>query len=325
MNDEPQTTHEPPADTWLACSVIVPSYRSKHTIAACLHALLRQDIGLPYEIIVVDSSPDETPSIVRRTSPDVRLVHLARQTDPALARNIGAEQARGDVLAFIDSDCIAPADWLRRLYAILQRGYHAAGGAIANGNGDSLVSWAGYMCEFREFLPGGAPRDVENLTLGNAAYRRASYWSVGGIPADCFPQEDQVFHQALRSRGMRIHLDPRIAVAHTHRTERRAFLDHQRRIGRANARVLRQLDRPEASLASDPRLALVALPALIPLRFSRTIRACRGVEGGLVFRQPALLWLCWLGMCWWGRGFLEGARTHAAMPRGIGRADSAPV
>src|SRR5437868_9362423 len=82
----------------IAFSVIVPSYRSAPTIGACLTALLRQDLAQPYEIIVVDSSPDETPALVGRDFPQVRLIHRAQQTDPALARNLGAEQAHGEIL-----------------------------------------------------------------------------------------------------------------------------------------------------------------------------------------------------------------------------------
>lgn len=293
-------------------SVIIPSYRSKATIQACLTALLQQDCAQPFEIIVVDSSPDETPELVRRAFPQVTLIHLPQQTDPAQARNIGAEHALGEVLAFIDSDCVARSDWLHRLATILAQGYDGVGGAIANGNGESLVSWAGYMCEFREFLPHTPARDVENLTLGNVAYRRTAFWSVGGFPVGRFPQEDQVFHRALRAHGGRLRFDPAIVVAHTHRTQARAFLRHQRRIGQANARVLREIDHPGTTLARRPSLALLAMPALIPFRFARTVWACRAVAQGMALRNPLLAGLCLLGMCFWGWGFLEEAGSQDA-------------
>jgi glycosyltransferase involved in cell wall biosynthesis len=299
------------------CSVIIPSYRSAPIIRDCLSALLQQDIPQPYEIIVVDSSPDDTPALVRHYFPHVRLIHRPQQTDPALARNLGAAQARGEILAFIDSDCVAAPDWLRRLYTTLQQGYDGVGGAIANGNSDTLVSWAGYMCEFREFLPAGQPRDVVNLTLGNVAYRRSTFQAVGGFPLGCFPQEDQVFHDALSRKGARIRFDPRIVVAHVHRAERSAFLAHQRRIGQANARVIRRLELAGAWIARYPWLALLSMPALIPLRYIRTLHACWDVEQHLLLRRPALAWLCWLGICCWGWGFFEGARSGKQEPRTV--------
>ncbi|MDP9315968.1 MAG: glycosyltransferase [Chloroflexota bacterium] len=290
-----------------ACSIIIPSYRSTKTIGACLTALVAQDYAGPYEIIVVDSSPDETPELVRRMFPAVRLIHLPQQTDPAQARNIGAEHASGDVLAFIDSDCTAGSRWLSQLAATIEEGYDGVGGATSNANGDTLVSWAGYMCEFREFLPEGKPHDVWNLSLNNVAYRRDSFYAAGCFPVGYFPQEDQVFHATMRELKLRLCFDPGIVVAHMHRTERTAFLHHQRCIGRANAQVLREIDLAGTPLARNRWLALLALPALVPFRFTRTILACWKVEFALVFRRPTVAWLCWLGMCWWGLGFLEGA------------------
>jgi glycosyltransferase involved in cell wall biosynthesis len=287
-------------------SVIVPSYRSASTIRECLAALAVQQLEVPYEVIVVDSSDDETAEIVRREFPEVQLVHLLQQTGPELARNLGARQARGDVLAFIDSDCVAPSDWLSRLYALMGKGYEAVGGATANGNGQSLVSWAGYFCEFREFLPGCAPHEVSNLSLNNAAYRKATFWMAGGFTPGYYPMEDQVFHQHLNERGIRICLDPNIVVAHMHRTEQTAFLRHQQRIGQANARVLRRIELPGAWLARHSWLAFIAMPFLILYRFARTIYAVRAAERALVLRRPVVAWLCWLGMCQWGWGFLQG-------------------
>jgi glycosyltransferase involved in cell wall biosynthesis len=289
------------------CSVVVPSYRSAATIRDCLDALLRQEQAPPYEMIVVDSSEDGTAEIVRGAYPAVRLIHLPSRTGPEVARNLGAEQARGDVLAFIDSDCIAPRDWLRRLHGLVACGYEAVGGSTVNGNGQTLVSWASYICEFREFLPDGQPRNVNYISPNNAAYRTAAFRAAGGFPAGYYPMEDQIFHRYFRERGISMRLDPRIAVAHFHRTRRRDFLEHQRRIGRANARVLRLIELPGGRLARHPWLAALAMPALILYRFVRTAYACRGVERGLMLRRPALAWLCWLGMCWWGCGFLEGA------------------
>ena len=289
------------------CSIVIPSYCSAGTIGLCLSALLNQDFNQAYEIIVVDSSPDETPDIIRRDFPQVELIHLVQQTDPAQARNIGARQARGEIVAFIDSDCVAAPDWLDRLYTTLQAGYDAVGGAIANHNGETLVSWAGYFCEFREFLPVGPARNVDNLTLGNVAYRRKTFWDIGGFPAGYFPQEDQVFHRRLRQRGLKIRFDPQIIVAHHHRSKWQAFLKHQRHIGWANARVLKKVNFSGAEFARRRWLVIMALPALLLFRFIRTLLICRNIEQGLVWRQPFLIWLCWLGMCCWGLGFLERA------------------
>jgi glycosyltransferase involved in cell wall biosynthesis len=294
-----------------ACSVVIPSYQSAGLIRETLTSLLSQDFEPPFEIIVVDSSPDETGKIVEVEFPQVRLVRLDEKTDPARARNTGARLARGEALAFIDSDCRAAPDWLRGLYSALQAGYDGAGGAIHNANPESLVSWAGYLSEFREFLPTGRPREVHNLTLGNAAYWNEAFWASGGFPSGCFPQEDQVFHKEFCQDGRRVWFDPGVRVSHHHRSLLRDFLNHQLSIGWANARVVRRLDLPGAGLARRRGLAWATLPGLAALRWARTVWACRRVENGLVWKRPRLAWLMALGMLAWAKGFAEAAGSSS--------------
>src|SRR5260221_3333729 len=151
-------------------SVITPSFQCARTIDACLAGVFGQVGAGPFEVIVADSGTDETAALIAHRYPAARVLKSDTRLDPALARNRGAQVARGSILAFIDSDCVPEADWLTRLCSALEDGtYDAVGGAIRNGEGATSASWAGYFCEFREFLPLGAAADATNLTLGNAA------------------------------------------------------------------------------------------------------------------------------------------------------------
>jgi glycosyltransferase involved in cell wall biosynthesis len=288
-------------------SVIIPSYQSEETIRSCLDSLLVLEFHPPHEIIVVDSSTDSTPEIIRNEYPGIHLIHLPKKTDPAAARNLGARSALGEVLAFIDSDCTAERNWLQRLYDDLMNGCSAVGGSILNANDDDPVSWAGYFCEFREFLPLGGKREASNLTLGNAAYKKDAFWDVGAFPEGCFPQEDQVFHRLFVKKGYRICYDPANSVRHRHRTNVSDFYLHQMHIGRANAAVVRRLNLPGDSLVRSPFLARLAMPAVAAFRFARTVLACWKVENYLIMRKIKVLWLCARGMAWWGKGFIQGA------------------
>jgi len=82
-------------------SVIIPSYNSSQTIKACLQSLIKQ--SLESEIIVVDDgSKDNTKSIIHSFA-KVKLLTQTHQ-GPAAARNLGAQQAKGEILVFVDSD-----------------------------------------------------------------------------------------------------------------------------------------------------------------------------------------------------------------------------
>jgi glycosyltransferase involved in cell wall biosynthesis len=297
-------------------SVIIPSFQSASTIRACLAAVCAQAIGDPFEVFVGDSGTDETADIVRREFPQVHLLKSDTRLDPALARNRCAAQARGTIFAFIDSDCVAEPDWLRRLCVTLEEGvYDGVGGAILPVEGSNRTGWAGYFCEFREFLPRGVPADATYLTINNAAYRSDIFRRAGGFPAGYFPQEDQVFYQDLRALGARIRFDPSIVVRHNHRSEVSAFLTHQVKIGTANARVVRELGLQGGRIASHAWLAAGLLPALATYRFARTVAACWKQERCLMLRSPTVTGLCGLGMIAWGIGFARASGTEARVHR----------
>jgi GT2 family glycosyltransferase len=290
--------------------VIIPSYQSAATIRACLTSVLAQEFNEPYEVFVSDSGTDDTAEIIVREFPRARLLKSAARLDPAAARNRAAREASGVILAFIDSDCIAERDWLRRLCDLVDGGADGAGGAIVPVAGASDAAWAGYFTEFREFMPGGQARPATYLTINNAAYTAEIFRRAGGFPEHYFPQEDQVFWKRLQPLGARVRLDPSIVVQHHHRSEARAFLRHQVTIGVANGRVVCLLGLQGAAIAARPWLGAAMLPALATYRFARTVGACWRQERGIMLRRPAIAGLCWLGMFAWGIGFVRGGRRE---------------
>jgi GT2 family glycosyltransferase len=242
------------------------------------------------------------------------VLHAETRLDAEQARNWAAREAHGSVFAFIDSDCVAEPDWLRRMSAAVEQGvYQGVGGAIRPVEGENDTCWAGYFCEFREFLPGGTATDATYLTPNNAAYLRDTFEKAGGFPTGYFPLEDQVFYERLRSVGARIRFDPTIVVRHNHRRRLAAFLGHQARIGEANARVARDFRLRGGAIAARPWIAAGLMPALTTYRFARTVSACWRQEESLLLRRPAIAGLCWLGMWGWGLGFIRGSGRAATL------------
>lgn len=90
-------------------SVVVPVFRDVGNALALIDALLHQELsdGCPLEIIVVDDgSEDDSIDVLRQHESDrVHIIALPHNQGRAIARNIGAAQARGEYLAFIDCDC----------------------------------------------------------------------------------------------------------------------------------------------------------------------------------------------------------------------------
>jgi GT2 family glycosyltransferase len=305
----PQPEALPGATRRICCSVIIPSYQSAQTIAACLGALLSQDFAEPFEIIVVDSSTDGTAAIIREQFPQVTLIALSRQTLPGPARNLGVQRARGEIIAFLDADCVPGRDWLAHLVAAHDAGYTIVGGAVLNGTPDSMVGCAGYIGEFREFLPQGEARQVAHIPTCNISYKANIFRRYGGFPEAHYPQEDLLFNWMLCRQGEHIRFDPAIRVTHTHRTEIAAYLAHQHRIGQVTAQVLRLTDLPGAWLVRRSYLALVGLPLMVVLKFLRTLRVFMEWRAASVWQQPAAWLVFALGLASWSVGLCQGLKS----------------
>ena len=85
------------------CSAVIPVYNRKDRIQQTIESVLNQSV-LPREIIVVDDgSTDGTSEFVKSTFPDVKVVTQANQGVSA-ARNKGIKEAKGEWVAFLDSD-----------------------------------------------------------------------------------------------------------------------------------------------------------------------------------------------------------------------------
>ena len=289
-------------------SVVIPSYNSAHTISDCLDSLKSQTYSGDVEIMVVDSSADGSAEMVATRYPDVQLIPLTRKTDPGTARNIGIGKAKGDIVAFIDADCVAAPDWLTRMAAAHESSYAAVGGIVKNSpKSDNLVGRAGYLAEFRDFLPGMERQEVMHIPTCNISYKNLVFSEYGLFDGKFYPQEDLLFNHRLYQRGEKILLDPDIQVWHRHRTRLRDFLCHQHRIGVATSRVLRRIPLEGSFLAKRPLLAGCAAPLITLVKFARTIRVFSTYEPGFIKERPMALLLFVLGLASWAIGLVESA------------------
>ena len=294
-------------------SVIIPSYNSESTIEKCLNSLLGQSFSGDYEIILVDSSSDNTPLIVTSKYPGVNYTHLDKKTDPGTARNIGIGKARGEVIAFIDSDCVAAKDWLERIWDAHNSAYNIIGGSVHNGNDkSSLVAWAGYISEFREFIPEQTKREVTHIPTCNISYKANIFRTYGLFQGEYYPQEDLVFNHKLSSHGEKILFDPSIQVYHTHRTKLEDYLRHQKRIGKITSHVLRLIDLEGSFIPRHPILAVLVLPFLPIVKFVRTISVFAKLRPSLILKQPRVLSVFAAGLLYWVIGFSQGIYGKAS-------------
>lgn len=284
-------------------SVVVPSYNSSSTIRQCLASLLEQQRPAD-EIIVVDSSDDETPAIIDKEFPAVTLIHLPDKTLPGPARNIGVEQASGDIIAFTDADCVAQSDWLAVLAELHQRYPQEAGigGVVGMANPDSFPATIGYLLEFSEFVVGSNAQRKDTIPSCNLSFKRDVFERYGGFPQDLFPGEDAAFTRLLTEAGETLLLAPDVVVLHHNRDSWDRIYQHQYAVGHSFV----------ASRRSEP-----ALPGAFVLRHTLLSAMIPAVRWWLIVtrlwsRDRKLLWMfvkatpyVTRGLLAWYRGFRD--------------------
>ena len=98
----------------MAISVVIPACNAGQHLATCLDAL-SSGARIPFETIVVDDgSTDDTAEIAR--SFNTTVLSTLRKSGPALARNLGAQAAAGDVIFFLDADVRVANDTILKIH-----------------------------------------------------------------------------------------------------------------------------------------------------------------------------------------------------------------
>lgn len=211
-------------------TVVVPTRDRPGPLASCLAALARLDYPTDrLEVVVVDDGSAVPVTIAGPDGPPARVVRHHVATGPAGARNRGAAEARGDLVAFTDDDCAPRHDWLRRMAECHDASAGDAVGGLtinaldANAYSEAsqrLVSFLlghhnGAGLDGRSAPPPGTARF---LTTSNLCVPAGRLRELGGFDAR-FPlaaAEDRDFCDRWRERGWPLTYEPRAVVFHSH-------------------------------------------------------------------------------------------------------------
>ncbi|MBI2527825.1 MAG: glycosyltransferase [Candidatus Rokubacteria bacterium] len=167
-------------------TVVVPAYKRTEMVRMALGSLLAQDLEPDaYEVIVVDSSPDganlRLVAALAREAPCALRCWAKPAEGPGPSRNLGARQARGEIVAFMDSDCQAAPGWLRAGLAAFAEG-------VGLVQGRTLGDPAGTPGIFTWHVE----VEEENFIYecANIFYRRAAFEQAGGFGVDLTPRAE---------------------------------------------------------------------------------------------------------------------------------------
>jgi mycofactocin system glycosyltransferase len=245
-------------------TVVIPVRDRARELAACLASLER--VRYPrdlLDVVVVDDGSVRPAAVPG----GIGLVRLERAAGPAAARNAGARAARSDLLAFLDSDCVAEPGWLDALVPELaDPEVAAAGGRIVPVR---ERTWLERYEAVRSPLDLGTARGyagprlpVPFLVTANLVVRRSDFESAGGFDAARRWGEDVDLCWRLREAGRQLVYQPAGRVRHRHRGSVPAFAATRVSYAASEAALLSRHPAGARWLGFSAGAAAVALGAL---------------------------------------------------------------
>ena len=258
-----------------AISVCIVTRGRLRQLAVVLDGLAEQRDAPSFELLVCANGDETVAEAVHERFPDARVWLIDRQ-HPGAARNILIENARGEVLFFLDDDVVVEDDLLRTLGELVAAYPDAAvyGGPNATPPGSSrfqkvqgavLASIVATGPVRRRYgrHPGGEA-DERYFTLCNLAIRR-TVMSLFDTELVC--AEENAILRELSRRDLPMRYHPGLVVFHDRRPTYRGFSQQMFKYGRGRGQILARHPNSVKLAFVTPAVLVAYLVAAIPLTF----------------------------------------------------------
>jgi glycosyltransferase involved in cell wall biosynthesis len=211
-------------ETRAQISLYVPCYNAERHIAPCIEGVLAQTLR-PAEILVIDDgSKDATLEVAARYP--VTVVRHEQNRGLAAARNTAFRNARHDLVAALDADCVPEPAWLEHLVSqFADENVVGANGRLEEAVQTSVADrWR------KTHMPqhwGDAPlRNLPTLFGANTVYRKSAVLEAGGYDERCRTNgEDADISARINARGGATIYDPTAIVHHQRHDSVASILD----------------------------------------------------------------------------------------------------
>ncbi len=228
-------------------TVVVPVHNRELTIQPLLDSLQKLDYDRnKVEVIVVDgNSTDKTQEIVKKYP--VKLV-VEKRKGLNLARNTGIKCSKGEIVAFTDSDCKVPPNWITKIVEDFKDPRVSCVGGSAKALDNDFVSQYADNSVVR-LMPFFTKREELDKVKPffrhpagcNMAFRRKVAEEIGYFDESIQYGFDEVeFADRVCKAGYKMVLDPDIVVWHKHRSSLKEFLKQNFQYGKGSGLVLKR-------------------------------------------------------------------------------------
>ena len=262
-------------------SVVIASDRVDGSLRECLRSLAGQERAPAFEVVVASAMEPPRDAAWKYPIEWVR----AESRNPATRRNLAAQRARGNALAFLDDDAEAEASWLASGARALENADVAGGPDLGPAGApyrerisDLLLATPviGSGVPAHERRPRGGPiASPHDVALCNLFVRREAFNALGGFDESLgYVGEDTDFVRRALDRGLSVFLDPAVRVRHRRRPFPGGYVAQRWRYRVKTGKLL--VERPGlhargriaaflfAGFAATAGVALFGLPFLLP-------------------------------------------------------------
>lgn len=203
----------------LRLSVVVPVRNGRMCLGRCLDGLAHSHYD-NFEVIVVDDcSTDNSAAIAAAYR--ARCLRTPQTLGPGGARNLGASEATGDILVFIDADVVVLPEALSRIADDFARDPELA---AVFGSYDDQPAWKTFISQYKNlmhhYVHQSASERATTFWAGCGAMRRSVFEEFGGFDAATYKApsiEDIALGAELVRHGHVIRLDKQLQVKHLKR------------------------------------------------------------------------------------------------------------
>jgi glycosyltransferase involved in cell wall biosynthesis len=195
-------------------SIIIPNHNGEKTIGRCLEAACNSNYS-NFEVVVVDDCSTDNSIAIIAPYPS-RLIRLSEHGGASRARNAGAENSKGDVLFFIDADCLLQKDTLAKAASA----YMKNGPEVIIGGTYTLLPYdQNFFSIFQSiFIHYSETKNIQNpdyIATHAMLIQAEVFKKNGGLNEEFMPiLEDVEFSHRLKRMGYRLRMEPDIQVQH---------------------------------------------------------------------------------------------------------------
>jgi len=193
-------------------SVIIPNYNGGSTIGRCLESAFSSEYD-NFEVIVADDrSTDNSEKIIKKFP--CRLISLEKHSGASKARNTGAENSAGEILFFIDADCLIQKDTLTKV----SREFSNIDKTIIGGTYSAIPYDKDFFSAFQSVFINYSEtkkKEPDYIATHAMVIDARVFKTTGGFAESFLPiLEDVEYSHRLRKMGYKLIMNPEILVQH---------------------------------------------------------------------------------------------------------------